>query len=189
MTATSEKLEAVQAALRQQMEMFVLARRTVWAEGLADVDKLRYVCNEDLVLKHGRTFTRAHSPFVPMPKACFSRSYDIATRKANPKGWIYCEGYAIAPKCPMAVNHAWLTRADTPDLAYEVAWDWGGAEDTVYFGMAFEADYVRKVHYASKRQFYSVLDHWWGANSYPLLTGEVKIEDVMWKGESNGEKN
>lgn len=191
MTETANKLETVQANLRQQMGMWVTLRRHSWTPGMPGVgggastmaDPRRYCCNEDLVLRHGRAFTRAEPRFATIPKTCFVRAYEIAMRGGE--GWIYCEGYALNPRCPVAVGHAWLTRADTPDLAHELAWDWGDSSDTAYYGMAFDMAYVRKVHVSSKRRFYSVLDHWWGRNSYPLLSGDVRIEDVMWKG-TNG---
>lgn len=175
MTAASE-LEAAQANLRSQLEMHVNFRRT-----MVDGDWPHpYLCNEDLVLRQGRAFVRAPKPPVQViPKACFALAYRLATKRDSK--WIYCEGYAVNPRfCGMAVNHAWVTRADDPGLAYELAWPFGSAEDTAYYGMALDAAFVKRTHLSSKRQYFSVLDDWW--ENYPLLTGEVKIEDVMWKG-------
>jgi hypothetical protein len=47
-------------------------------------------------------------------------------------------------------------------------------------GIPFHAEFVRKTHLASKREFYSVLDTWW--QDYPLITGATRIEDVVWGG-------
>jgi hypothetical protein len=46
--------------------------------------------------------------------------------------------------------HAWVTRADTPEAAYEVAWEYN--EGVQYLGIPFRTDYVKEVYLASKRQ-------------------------------------
>lgn len=177
MAATSE-LAAAQANLRAQLEMHINFRRTMVGESFP----YPYLCNEDLVLKHGRSFFRAsRSPVSAIPKACFHQAYRLATRKGSK--WIYCEGYAVSPSfCGMAVPHAWVTSPVYPELAYELAWPFGNANNTAYYGIAFDAAYVRKMHLASERLYYSVLDTWWADPDYPLITGETKVEDVMWKG-------
>jgi hypothetical protein len=134
----------------------------------------RFSCLEDLVLEFGQAYHPVPSPLAREPKACFQASYQAAARKNSP--WIYVEGYALSGGFG-AMPHAWLTSDDTPDAAYETAWDLTvGAE---YLGIPFQFDYVRKVHLASKRKYYGVLDAWW--LDFPLVRGETLIENVMWK--------
>jgi hypothetical protein len=103
------------------------------------------------------------------------RGYQLAGRKGS--RWIYVEGYAVNPGCPLAVPHAWLTRADTPEQAYDVAWDAAG--DAEYLGIPFQMDYVRHVYRASKKRELGVLEAWW--LGYPLVTGATAVEDVIWQ--------
>jgi hypothetical protein len=131
-----------------------------------------YSSIEDFVLKHGTMYTKAQSSrFIPRPKECFGRAYTVATRKGSP--WIYVEGYAVNSNVGLPVPHAWVTQADTPGEAFELAWD---DADSVYLGIAFRPEYVRQVHIASKRKNYSVLDAWW--IDFPLISGVQDLAEV-----------
>ena len=55
-------------------------------------------------------------------------AYRLAMRRKSP--WIYTEGYAVG-SVGLAVHHAWVTRADEPGVAYDLAW-----EDTSEIGRA-----------------------------------------------------
>jgi hypothetical protein len=78
--------------------------------------------------------------------------------------------------CGLPVQHAWVTRADEPGEAYEMAWRHHA--NAAYFGIAFKPEYVRHVFETSGKETYSVLDAWW--MDYPLVTGKTAIEEVMW---------
>jgi hypothetical protein len=158
-------------SLRLQMETFTRLYRMQPSER-------RFLCIEDLVLQHGTVFRRAvlPPPVEPLHQACFQQSYRLATRKGA--RWVYCEGYALSKAVGLGVLHAWVTRADKPGDAYDLAWDYGTRKDTAYLGIPFRPEYVREVHHASKREMFSVLDAWW--MHYPLITGETRVEDVMW---------
>ena len=128
---------------------------------------------EDLVLQFGRPYDPAPTQHRRGPQACFQAAYRVAAGKSS--RWIYVEGFALSEFG--ALRHAWLTRADTPDAAYEVAWaDREGAE---YLGIPLRRDYVREIYLSSKCKYYGVLDAWWIHS--PLVTGETPIEDVLWK--------
>ena len=135
----------------------------------------RFSCNEDLLLKFGSEYRYGENLGYPIPKACYHQAYSRSVRKNSP--WIYVEGMAWRPGVIMPVNHAWVTRADTPGVAYELAWN-GDNAGAVYIGIQFSREYMRKCHLASKAsRLYSVLDTWW--MDYPLLSGVDKIEEVM----------
>jgi hypothetical protein len=135
----------------------------------------RFSCIEDLVLRHGRTYTAGRAVHEPVPRACFCRFYKLAGRKGS--RWIYVEGYAASAGCRMVMPHAWLTRADTPGRAYDVAWS-DAAEGAEYLGIPFRMDYVRRVYHASKRRQFGVLEAWW--LGFPLVTGETPVEEVTY---------
>lgn len=170
-------------SLHGQMAIAVDFRRSYIArEDNAIARRMRFLCMEDAVAQCGRTFVRstAPPPVHPIPRSCFDQAYRLATRTGS--RWIYCEGYALQPKSlGMTVHHAWVCRADAPEEAHDLAWADGTPEDTAYFGIPFQASFVREVFRAGKRRYHSVLDTWW--MNYPLLTGERRIEDVMWRPE------
>jgi hypothetical protein len=135
----------------------------------------RFSCIEDIVLQHGKVYEPRPAPFHPIPKACYHRAYTLAT-PARSK-WIYVEGYAMnGPFLHIPVQHAWLTRADDPTGAYELAWE-GESSERVYIGIPVRKDHVKEMHRKSKGQWYSVFDSWWAG--YPHVSGEIPIEDVI----------
>jgi hypothetical protein len=82
-------------------------------------------------------------PVAPIHKACFEQSYHLTTRRGRIR-WIYCEGYAISKAVGLGILHAWITRADAPGDAYDLAWNYGTRRDTAYLGIPFKAEYVRE---------------------------------------------
>lgn len=140
-----------------------------------------YACAEDLILRHGRPFNRTEKkpPVEPIPRACFHQAYRLSVAKKNSR-WIYCEGYALN-NIGLVAHHAWVTPRDCPGDAFDLAWAEERHNDAVYFGCMFKPEFVRETHQSSGKlplKMYSVLDTWW--IDYPLLTGEVKVEDVLW---------
>ena len=158
--------------LRQYLDTWVMLRQPR-PEGW------RFSCIEDLVLQHGTPYEFAACPYEAFPKACYDRAYDHATRRKSP--WIYVEGYAANSKAGLPVPHAWITRADQPGKAFELAWGFAGDPEihTAYLGVPIQAGYVRKCHRKSKGGFYSVFDTWW--MDHPLVTGATPIEEVIWR--------
>jgi hypothetical protein len=163
-------------ALHQQMAAHIEFRRLCGTN-----EGLRFLCIEDLVKQHGTVFhrSRKRGPTPPVPRLCFAQSYRMATRKGSK--WIYCEGYAVcANSIGLAVNHAWVMDPREPGEAYDLAWPRDQTrEESAYIGIPFRPEFVRDTHLASGRDMFSVLDTWW--LHYPLLTGKVAIEDVIWR--------
>ena len=158
----------------QESLLAYLHQSVAWRKQYGDTSHgWPYICIEDLLLQRGRWYTHQAAPYQPFPRACYDRAYDHATRRRS--RWIYCEGYGLNPRVPLPTAHAWITRADAPGRAFELAWE--DAAGAAYIGIPFRADYVRKVHRASKYKSYSVLDAWW--LHYPLLSGETPLESVV----------
>jgi hypothetical protein len=166
-------MSAIEDSLREQLKLHIQAFRM--GEELNDC---AFRGSEDLVLRAGEFYprTRRKLPTSPVPKACFAQAYRFATHRRSK--WIYVEGYAINEKVPMAVPHAWITPRSNPGEAYDLAWR-PEVGATAYLGVAFDPGYVRRIHRSSGSQFFSVLDAWW--IDYPLVTGETKLADVVWK--------
>jgi hypothetical protein len=138
-----------------------------------------YWCAEDFILKHGQTFRRAAMPppVLPIPRACFQQSYELCTKKRS--RWIYCEGFALS-ELGLVVHHAWVTPRERPGEAYDLAWSEERHRNPAYMGCAFRPEFVRDTYKSSgKLNELSVLYAWWAG--FPLLTGAVEIEDVIWK--------
>lgn len=142
----------------------------------------RFWGNEDLVLQWGTAFTKSpeEPPGKRIPKTCYDSSYKAANRRGGK--WVYCEGFGIQRGLSLAMPHAWVARpGDLTDVlpgAHDLAWE----DDAVYLGIPFRQEYVRKVRLAPmsrKLNNFAVLDCWW--LQWPLLTGEVKVEDVIWR--------
>jgi hypothetical protein len=164
-------MSALEDMLRTQLEM----QRTVFRSNVPEVFKFKG--SEDLVLRFGAYYPRSKRklPTTPLPRACFSQAYRLATRKGSK--WVYVEGFAVAEKVGLVVNHAWITRADDPGEAYDLAWG-GELAEAAYLGIPFRPEYVKAMHKASGGNYFSVLDAWWA--DYPLITGGDRLEDVRW---------
>jgi hypothetical protein len=165
--------------LREQLRVTVRMRESM---GVRVPQDARFLGNEDLVLQFGREFPEFRGPRRQMtPRACFANAYQIASRS---KGrWIYCEGYATIQNIGIATQHAWVTPADHPGEAHDRTW-MNASAGTLYLGIPFQMEFVRKVRAHPKTrmmQEFCILDCWW--LRWPLLTGEYKIEDVIWKPE------
>lgn len=162
------------AVLRDQLANFVRLH------AMMNHDQRRHLlfaCSEDLVLKRGIVYSPSQKkpPVERLPKACFQQSYRLSQRRNS--RWVYVEGFALMPAIGIATSHAWVADADGPRVAHDLAWD---ACDAVYIGIPFERDFVRQMHIASGRKWFSVLDAWW--INHPLLTGATRIDDVIWQG-------
>lgn len=84
---------------------------------------------EELVLTHGRPFTPAPLPedIEPMTmKECYRNALTFGFDRRD---LTYCEGFALHPKFPMPVPHAWL--ADGAGVVVDPTWEEGAA----YFGI------------------------------------------------------
>jgi len=144
--------------------------------GMRRGDKeIHFFGSEDLVRQHGREFSFFQLPnghnLPDYPKSCFYNAYRAASRR-NSK-WIYVEGYAVA-SMGVPVHHAWLTRKDAPNTAFDPTWnDRGGL---MYLGIPFTRDYVMEIRKSSRVEFYILDTYWLG---WPLFYGKHKIEDVM----------
>jgi hypothetical protein len=164
----STPLESLRQHLEFNVEFRQLSKPADWP--------YPFLCIEDLLLRCGSVFERStvRPPVEPIPRACFYQCYRLTQRKSR---WIYCEGYGHSAH-GFPAHHAWVVRDDAPTLAVDLAWADGTPDDTAYIGIPFQRGFVREMHVASKRKQYSVLDTPWAR--YPLLTGKIQLEDVMW---------
>jgi hypothetical protein len=93
-------------------------------------------------------FVRHHGQFYlpqPLPKRkgfrrlpqkeCFFNCMDMFLQH----GLTYVEGFAIEKTAGLVLHHAWCT--DEKDVVYDFTWKKPGE---AYFGVAFDANYVRK---------------------------------------------
>ncbi|HEU0180346.1 MAG TPA: hypothetical protein VFV58_39420 [Blastocatellia bacterium] len=158
--------------LRTFLRNMVTIHRTI-----PGADERRFICIEDLVLRHGQEFSWRQNKHPLEPQQCFTRAYRLATR--YPHKWVYVEGYAVSPTIPLAIHHAWVQPASAPGIAVELAWR--GANAAVpYLGVPIRPEYLRSVYRASGRlRLYNVLDAYW--LHHPLVTGKTPVEDVLWR--------
>ena len=68
-------------------------------------------------------------------KECFFNCMDMFLQH----GLTYVEGYAVDGTTGLPIHHAWCT--DENSLVYDFTWQKLGK---VYFGVAFDENYVRK---------------------------------------------
>lgn len=138
----------------------------------------RFFGAEDLVLKFGREFKGVarlkHEFEYDVPQHCYQNAYKAAIRRGSP--WIYTEGFGYHERLGLAVAHAWLTRADTPGVAYDPTWSnpWIALHSGRYFGVQFSREFVSMMHKRSNRKYYGLFDL--PEQDWPLITGEVPIE-------------
>jgi len=177
-------MEALES-LKLQLEQMRSIRLSLKDQG----PECRFHGSEDLILQFGRVYKPAPLPAGATkwtyPKSCFQNSYKTVTTK---RGWIYVEGFALNPNLGLSTHHAWLTRADTPGIAFDPTWEDAVDQGTVYMGIPFDRAYVVKMHRLSRWSLYSVIDAYWAR--WPLLIGTDRIEDVMANGVKrvNGKK-
>ena len=126
----------------------------------------------ELVAQHGRAYT-----IRPLPRGWWSREpqacYANALYAAIARKWVYVEGFAIPKPGRLAVLHAWVTNPYNSGGAYDPTWH-AGRE---YFGIPFKLEYVLRM--CERTGHPGVLDIW--ELGWPLLRGDDRIEDVMWK--------
>lgn len=127
----------------------------------------------ELVLKHGRPFD-----IQPLPNDKWQRDdgacYANALKAAQTRRYVYVEGYAVAEgRSELAKLHAWVTDPQNPTVAFDPTWGHGRE----YFGIPFRLEYVVGLHDALGHP--GVIDAW--ELRWPLLSGEHRIEDVIWR--------
>ncbi len=146
-------------------------------------EQFRFFGMEDLVLKHRHVFATGNLPrnhrLRDVKRACFYNCYQAAHRHNSP--WIYCEGFALIGrlKCFVA-HHAWLTRADSPGIAFDPTWTGSFSihdmASATYMGIPFRRQYILQLHRKAQNEF-CVLDA--AYNRHALLRGVERLEDVI----------
>lgn len=117
----------------------------------ADTKKRLHNSFYELVLNIG---TEYHSPTLPsgvkkqLPKLCFHNCFELANENRD---LIYCEGYAIATKIPIPIDHAWLITPEGQVIEPTIKLREG--EEIVYQGIAFDLDWLIKLK--DSRELYS----------------------------------
>lgn len=66
---------------------------------------------------------------------CFNNAATVAHARSDV---FYTEGYALEPRLPIPIQHAWLV--DASGEVIDPTWE--NAKDNVYFGIAFDRDFV-----------------------------------------------
>jgi len=133
---------------------------------------LAFATTRELVVRHGRAYIIRPLPrgrWSHEPQACYANALHAAIARK----WVYVEGFAIPKSGGLAVLHAWVSNPQNSGVAYDPTWR-AGRE---YFGIPFRLDYVLRM--CEKSGHVGVLDVW--ELGWPLLRGEDRIEDVMWK--------
>lgn len=107
-----------------------------------DRPHLKFNSVEALVLNRGKIIDKASVlpdglKYGYMGR-CYSNCQLIATKNNK---LIYCEGYAASSDIKIPLPHAWLVSVDNPNVAIDITWNY---EQTVYYGIAFQFDWVKK---------------------------------------------
>src|SRR5437899_3325324 len=101
----------------------------------------RYKSPAQFILENGKHYTASPLPrgvkLGPM-KQCYTNSLKLALRN---KAYTYVEGYAVYPKVPVPLEHAWCI--DKEERVVDRTWHY--EEGTEYFGVPFTADQVKRA--------------------------------------------
>lgn len=128
---------------------------------------------EDFLLRFGRAWP---APKLPRKLTgfkrgrmghCFHNAYALVD--AQPHRFRYCEGYAMKI---IPVIHAWVIDVD----GNVVDPTWKQQEDSRYFGVIYNFDYVRKA-VSEAKHYTSMLDN--PFSGYPLLSGKHRASDAI----------
>ena len=147
--------------LKKYLESIIAFRAASFPNGNPD---LLYQGTEDLVLKHGSTWTGTERPAdvdQGEMKMCFANAFWLAD--ASSGELCYVEGYSITV-IPML--HAWCV--DRKRRVVDPTWK--DDPDREYLGLPLDQSWLRR--YVFKQEVYGVLDDW--MNGWPLLRGTVK---------------
>jgi hypothetical protein len=138
-------------------------------------NKWPYLSTEDFILKHGKLAMGRKLPkgyTHGRIKQCFYNSQMMLMDHfiAGSGRLTYVEGY-VASIIP--VHHGWLvdTEGNVIDLTLRSA-----DENTEYFGVAFNTDYVRR-RIVETGLAGTLIDAPW--NCFPLLTGRHTVEEAL----------
>ena len=128
-----------------------------------------YASHAEFLLRHGRSFE--WHPFPRrlrrgVPRQCYRNAARLALRSGR---FVYVEGYAVAPKIGISIEHAWCI--DAARRVVDPTWEDG----CDYFGVAFRTDYLRRVVRANRT--YGLIYN--TPMGHPLLTGEHSIEEAL----------
>lgn len=118
--------------------------------------ELKYTSIEDIVLKHGVVMQRDIEGEKKVkrgtPKECFGNAGYLVAK--NPERYIYCEGYAISDKLPIAIHHGWVFDTHT-GMAIDPTWNL--EREVCYIGIPFATKFVRYCY--QEFGYYSLLDY------------------------------
>ncbi|MEB3219955.1 MAG: hypothetical protein VKN72_27500 [Nostocales cyanobacterium 94392] len=124
---------------------------------------LFYKSTYRLVLDHGKPYCDriTPSPFRGKVKQCYKNCFEPLWKR---KDWYYCEGYAIDDDLNLAIAHAWLIN----DAGQVIDPTWrDNISGAVYFGVAFENEYVFEI--AKITKCYGILENDY-LNGHKLMT-------------------
>lgn len=132
---------------------------------------------EDLAQRHGRSFTPAGRiergwRLHESEKEVVAHCYAIATMRYG-AGWVFVEGWVRFAKTGRVKPHTWLTRTDTPNIAYDMEFN-SSKEPIEYFGVPLFHGYVKHCFKGSGYKSYSALDTPW--NNWSLLRKTKLLE-------------
>jgi hypothetical protein len=126
---------------------------------------------EGWLLKHGRAWTAAPLPEGierGMKTRCYRNAASLAIRRRT---LTYVEGYAKQAQMPIPVPHAWCV--DAEEAVVDPTWD--TPESNLYFGVAFQTPFLRKMLRETRRD--GLLDCW--ELRWPLQRGVLPVRH--WK--------
>jgi hypothetical protein len=125
---------------------------------------------ESLLMKHGKEWMGRKRPKglrKMRDKECFVNAQMLAV--FHPDEYTYCEGLAHSI---IAVNHGWVIDRDGNIIDPT----WRDPHKCAYIGVPFKTEYIRRV-ITKTGHWISLWDNY--MQMWPLLTGEVKLEEVM----------
>ncbi|MBW4599714.1 MAG: hypothetical protein KME29_08870 [Calothrix sp. FI2-JRJ7] len=111
----------------------------------------KYKSMEKLILEVGKPYLTIakNSKLKGTPKNCYENCFNIIRKRQD---LIYCEGYASDDIVTFVFTHAWLIN----DKGEVVDPTWQDASNVVYFGAAFNRDFV--IDFVTKFKEYGILE-------------------------------
>lgn len=165
-------MNAAEQQLKQHLEQWVELKKGRIVNGAA------YHGVEDFLLQHGVWYRAEMIPdYQGAQKACFGNAMLIAMVR----GYRYVEGYALAPKIPMPIHHAW--NLDKQGRLYDSTWmntalayigvefSVGRADNAIWFDDATVLD--------NPRNRFKILREPWAGENYNLVWRKSKMRKLV----------
>lgn len=126
-----------------------------------------YTSQEDFVKQNGQFFTgqkypKKYSKGRGEKKLCYTNAFNLVQRFPE---LIYVEGFGMSKNVPFPIQHAFCVNSE--GSVVDPTWD--NQEESIYFGVKFNWDYV--VETILRTKHYGIIDNWY--ERFPLVVGKV----------------